>query len=57
MTCWIPTARDLPEMDLPVWLYQPEIGVWIGCRSEAGDDEWLWATSHSSVFNMRALRR
>lgn len=38
---------DLPEMGVPVWLYQPGRGIWIGGRGEVNAEEgWLWGNSH-----------
>lgn len=40
---WIPVSERLPDLDTPVWLYEPEFrGVFVGMRS-AGTDGWLWA--------------
>lgn len=38
---WVQTAERLPDMDLPVWLYENGF-VFIGCRGDCGEG-WLWA--------------
>lgn len=46
---WIPVAERLPEMDTPVWLYEPGRGAWVGERSDTGDG-WLWGNTYGSHF-------
>lgn len=44
---WQSVGVDLPEMGVPVWLYQPGRGIWIGGRGEVNAEEgWLWGNSH-----------
>jgi hypothetical protein len=38
---WVPVADRLPDMDVPVWLYENG-RAFIGCRSDGGEG-WLWA--------------
>lgn len=49
-SAWIPIERDLPPMDVPVWLYLPNIRQpVIGCRS-AGGEGWLWCRSYDDYW-------
>lgn len=49
---WQSVGVDLPEMGVPVWLYQPGRGVWIGGRGEVNaEDGWLWGNSHRDCYS------
>jgi hypothetical protein len=47
---WIPVAVALPEMDVPVWLYEPSRGIWVGARGDTGDG-WLWGNTYGSHYH------
>jgi hypothetical protein len=38
---WIPVSERLPELDTPVWLYDPDVGTFFGMR-ESSTDGWMW---------------
>ena len=42
---WIPVSEGLPDIDLPVWVWNGT-DIWVGCRAEESDG-WLWAKSYS----------
>lgn len=46
----IPVERELPPIDVPVWMYLPNIRQWIiGCRSDDGEG-WLWCRCHDDFW-------
>ena len=46
MTNWTPVSERLPELGVPVWLFENGI-IWIGCRADDADG-WLWANCYGS---------
>ena len=46
---WIPCDERLPDFDVPVWLFDPEFGPFIGGRCDDGDG-WLWANSLGTIW-------
>lgn len=49
MDNWISVDTELPPLDLPVWLYFPDIRQpIIGCRSD--DDGWLWGRCYDDYW-------
>jgi|GEM_PF-2714674 len=47
---WIPVERELPPLDVPVWLYLPDVRQHvIGCRSDGGEG-WLWGRCYSDFW-------
>lgn len=38
---WISVKDRLPELDAPVWLYDPDVGTFFGMR-ESSTDGWEW---------------
>lgn len=38
---WVPVSERMPELDTPVWLYDPEVGTFFGMRSSSTDG-WDW---------------
>ena len=49
-TKWIQIEKQLPPMEVPVWLYMPDIGQpVIGCRSD-GDDGWVWCRCYDDFW-------
>ena len=44
---WIKVSEKLPDLDVPVWLY--EAGrIYLGGRVE--DDGWLWAQCYGQIW-------
>jgi hypothetical protein len=43
--------RTLPELDVPVWLYdaKDDLGPFVGCRSDSGDG-WLWCRCYDDFY-------
>lgn len=49
-SAWIPVEQELPPMDVPVWLYLPDIRQpVIGCRSDGGEG-WLWCRCYDDYW-------
>ena len=49
-SAWIPVDQELPPMDVPVWLYLPDIRQpVIGCRSDCGEG-WLWCRCYDDFW-------
>lgn len=46
---WVPVSERLPELDVPVWLWEPGRGAWIGERGDVGDG-WLWGNCYGSEY-------
>jgi len=46
---WTPVEAGLPALYMPVWLYEPGRGIWIGARGDAGDG-WLWGSTNGSHY-------
>lgn len=46
---WIPVAVAMPRLDVPVWLYEPKRGIWVGTRGDTGDG-WLWGNTYGSHY-------
>lgn len=49
MAEWVAVSERLPDFYTPVWLYEPERGVWIGERADDADG-WLWGNCYGSEF-------
>jgi len=49
LTEWISVEDRLPGLDVPVWLYEPDRGVWVGGRSDGGEG-WLWCNCCGTQF-------
>lgn len=39
----------LPQMGMPVWLYEPGRRIWVGARDETSDG-WLWGNTYGSHY-------
>lgn len=49
MSDWIPTSDEVPPLNLPVWLFEPGRGIWVGERFDfGGGDNWAWANTYGS---------
>lgn len=46
---WAPSSKQLPPLDIPVWLSDEGRGVFIGMRSSSTDG-WLWAECDAYRF-------
>jgi hypothetical protein len=46
---WVPVASALPAMDMPVWLYAPDRGIWVGARLDLGDG-WMWGNTYGTHY-------
>ncbi|TKD30025.1 DUF551 domain-containing protein [Azotobacter chroococcum] len=46
---WVPVSERLPEIDTPVFLYEPNFGIWIGGCADA-DDGWMWAHAQGTQW-------
>lgn len=46
---WNRIADKLPDLDIPVWLWGPNDGIWIGARTDDGDG-YLWGLSYGSQY-------
>lgn len=46
---WVPSRKQLPPLDIPVWLSDEGRGVFIGMRSSSTDG-WLWAECDAYRF-------
>ena len=46
---WTPVAAGLPALGMPVWLYEPGRGIWVGARADTGDG-WLWGNTYGSHY-------
>lgn len=46
---WVSIKDRRPDLDVPVWLYEPGRGLWIGGRSDGGDG-WLWCDCDGSQY-------
>ncbi|MCG2680900.1 MAG: DUF551 domain-containing protein [Kiritimatiellae bacterium] len=47
---WISVRNELPPLDIPVWLYLPDVGQpVIGCRSDGGEG-WLWCRCYDDFW-------
>jgi hypothetical protein len=46
---WMPVVAALPGMDMPVWLYAPDRGIWVGARSDLGEG-WMWGNTYGSHY-------
>lgn len=46
---WVSVSEKLPDLDIPVWLYEESLGIWIGGRGDSGDG-WLWGNCYGSHF-------
>lgn len=44
---WVSVDERLPDIDVPVWLYEPGRGAWVGCRSDSGEG-WLWGNTYGN---------
>jgi hypothetical protein len=51
VTTWLSVSDEcLPPLDIPVWLYMPEIRQpLIGCRTEH-NGEWCWARCYDDIW-------
>ena len=50
MSKWIPVDQQLPALDVPVWLYLPDIRQpVIGCRSSEGAG-WVWSRCYDDFW-------
>ena len=49
MANWIEIEDQLPDLEIPVWLWGPEDGIWIGARTDDGDG-YLWGSSYGSQY-------
>ena len=50
---WKLTSEELPQCELPVWLYDADkkLGPYIGCRTDDQDaDGWLWARCYDGHY-------
>jgi hypothetical protein len=47
---WISVKDSLPEIELVVWLHEPQRGSFVGARVDHGD-EWLWGNTYGSHFD------
>lgn len=46
---WISVTEELPDFDVPVWLWEPGRGAWIGERADDADG-WLWGNCYGSEY-------
>lgn len=46
---WVSVDERLPEMDEPVWLFEPGTSPWIGGRGEGGEG-WLWCSTQGTEY-------
>ncbi|MGS0941595.1 DUF551 domain-containing protein [Pseudomonas luteola] len=53
MSEWISVKDKLPEIGVPVWLYEPGCTPWIGWRGEDGEF-WLWGNCYGSGYEYQA---
>jgi len=50
MSDWTRCEDRLPELDVPVWIWDPEVGQpVIGVRGH-GDDGWIWYRADSDYW-------
>jgi hypothetical protein len=50
MNTWHPIPETLPPLEIPVWLYLPNINQpIIGCRTEE-EGEWFWARCYGDYW-------
>jgi hypothetical protein len=47
---WISAAERQPELDTPVWLFEPGRGMWVGELSYTGDG-WLYVNTYGSHYS------
>ena len=48
---WIETSKQLPEEDVPVWIYDAKnkLGPLVACRSDGGEG-WLWCRCYDDYW-------
>lgn len=52
---WTPVAAVLPDLGVPVWLYEPGRSMWVGAREDTGDG-WLWGNTYGSHYYAESSR-
>ena len=47
---WIACSSRMPDLGDVVWLWQPDLGPYIGSREDTDGDGWLWGKAYDNAW-------